>query len=435
MFLEVCSIVLLEFLILMYIIFCLKRNGLHLLKVGWMVGLGLWFVASILMLAYYNNNPNVYPFIKFGRLFSWRGMCWIYASVVLIILGQEIICFIAKGNNLPQKETIIKWKALEWPYYYHWLIGLIGIYMLICIVQYYKFVPDVMMFFRRPNLLQTTTSDIPKVFHIMFFQGASGLLKILFLKSLIGKNWRVLCVTSLMLLISVLFCPLSRTFLLALVICYVILPSGYYFLFRPQLKIKSLCLTISFVLFFIYLANQQRKITHSTHISGFQRFSVSCASTLGCLKIEDKPKFGLFFTQRALKRLIHQDTQLPSLGMYCTSFQRGLMTPTKELYVARNDKTSASINYIGQADLYFSWWGMLCFLLLGLIIGLLDYWYSQRIATISYSLYFCLFFTLCQGLFASSMFESTIVKNGCFSILLLSIYEHVIRKKIVEKRK
>ncbi|MDR0393451.1 MAG: hypothetical protein LBH52_04470 [Puniceicoccales bacterium] len=435
MFLEVCSIVLLEFLILMYIIFCLKRNGLHLLKIGWMVGLGLWFIFSALMLAYYNNNLIVYSSMRFGMLFSWRGMCWIYASVVLIILGQEIICLIVKGNDLPQKEIVVKWKTLEWPHYYYHLIGLIGIYMSICIIQYYKYVPESMMFFKRPNSLWITLSDIPKVFHTTFFHGFSGLLKVIFLKSLIFKNWRVLCVTSLMLSISVLFCPLSRTYLLSLSNLFVMLPLGYYFLFIPRLKTRQICLAMGVVSLCICLANKQRQLTHPLHINGFKRLSIGCASTLGCLKIKNKPKFGLFFTQRALQRLIHKNLQLPSLGMYSVTFQEGKIRPLEELYVPQKNKTSASINYIGQADLYFGWWGMLCFLPLGLIIGLLDYWYSQRIATISYSSYFCMFFILCQGTFASSMFESTIVKSGFFSILLLSIYEHITRKKIAEKCK
>ncbi|MDR2396613.1 MAG: hypothetical protein LBD69_02030 [Puniceicoccales bacterium] len=425
----------LDFLILIYIIFCLKRNGLHLLKVGWMVGLGLWFVSSMLMLAYYGNY-YFDDYITFSNSFSWRGMCWIYASVVLVILGQEIICFITKGNDLPQKEIITKWKSYEWPHYYSWLIGLIGVYMLLCIVQYYKYVPEYMIFFRRPNLLEITTSDIPKVFHTTFFLGTSGLLCAIFLKSVTCKNWCVLCVTLLMLSVAILFCPLSsKTFLWSLLQIFPILPLCYYFLFAPQFKIRQICLAIGIVLFCVYLASLQRKTMHKYHISGFQRFSIGCASTLGCLKIKDKPKFGLFFTQRALKRLINKDSQLPSLGMYSFGFFNGKMLPIEELYVARKDKTSASINYIGQADLYFGWWGMCCFLLLGLTIGLLDYWYSRRIATISYSSYFCMFFILCKGSLASSMVESSIVKSSFFGILLLSIYEHVIRKKIVAKRK
>ncbi len=444
------ALLLITICMLIYGSFCYHRPGLHLIKISWLLGLFLMviFPTWLIICSGPDKIFTMEIFIPYRsgkafpiEMFSQKCIIWVFSSLILMFVGQELFCKIARVGGEKNNLFIKRWQHLEWSYQYKWLFFVIFTYAIVCIYQNYKYSPHSMLIMPGINRLNTTTKDIPIFAHPLFYSSLSTFLSFLYLKILIKPNKSIkniffLITIIISIILHPMFTPTARTFLFTSISALVLMPGFYIFLTR-KINIWHMCLaclilycSFTCIIYSRAIAyrkrNPDRPFIHKSN--GLNRLKCQPTLTFRMLNIENKPKVGLLFTKRSIQRLFGINKQYPSLGNVCCQiFFRGKPVNQSTFNTPVKDKTSSCINYIGQMDFYFGNWGLLGFIVIGFIIAALDYYFQINHATISLSIYIVLCFSIAIGKLSFSMLESSLFKSGCIQLIFLAFFEHKMR--------
>ena len=417
---------LLGFVIFFYVLFCMKRKGAHILTIGWLLGNG-YYILCIYLYHLYGSYYKWY----FNEICSWRAVVWFWAAILLFILGKEIVNFyLSQKNNFEnQKELINQWKSLKYKNTNKYDIILLLLsfsYLLSCVFVYYKHCPQYMRLFTGTNGVYFR--DLNKFFHPCFYCATFSFSAFLMFKAFLRKQYNVYFWGFFIVLFAILFQPQGKTYAFSLFLLLLFPFIFYSMFFNAQLTFKKfVCLFLILLCSICYAASKRKGF------NGFIRLSSQSISTLYFLKQENKTPFGLFFTKRMLFRVFGIEANLPSFGTYCAYSLSGRKIDLNSEF--KNNEWSFSCNYIGQADVYFGTVGMLCFFILGVLFGLLDFFICKNRKYIAFTSCFYMFFSLASGAMTFSAFESSLVKSGLFFVFLYIVFIEFYNNKIAENSK
>lgn len=410
---EVSCIYLLGLVMFIYICFCMKRKGFHVLSIGWLLGNG-YYISSICFFYWYGS----YSCWNFKDVCSWRAIIWFWCAILLFILGKEITnYFLLKKTRLENQQALIdQWKLIKYKSTAKLdfvLLTLSFIYLLSCVFIYYKFCPQYMRLFTGSNGIYFR--ELPKFFHPTFYRATLCFSAFLMFRAFSMKQYRLYWACFCVVTFAILFLPQGKTYVFALYLHLLNPFICFTLFFNSNLNIKKFICLIFIIVCCVCFCSNCRK-----YCSGFKRLSAQGISTLYLLKQENKQKYGLFFTKRMFLRIFGIDSKLPSLGNFCMRYIRGDKPLDLNSEYEKND-TSFSCNYVGQIDLYFGNLGMLCFFILGVLFSIGEFFIYKNRKFISFFSCFYVFYLSITGL-TFSAFESSFVKNGLFFTLLYMFF-------------
>ena len=89
------SLCVLSFLLISYSLFLIRRNGTHLLTIGFLQGFGFSLIYSSILLIYFKKDIHER---RVEDVLSFRGICWLFLCAFLLVLGKELAVFFFKAQ-------------------------------------------------------------------------------------------------------------------------------------------------------------------------------------------------------------------------------------------------------------------------------------------------------------------------------------------------
>ena len=401
-------VLILSFLLVSYSLFLLKRPGVHLLTIGFLQGLGFSLCYPLILLIYFGSDYNGKRVVD---VLSFRGICWSFFCVFLLFAGKELAVFSTKICN---ENTVLTLLKRAKGYDFSSTVNVFYLFAFVYLCLYYIW-----------NDFQVH-KDIfhygwfsPIFISCIFFISIFFLLNSFFCEK---RNKLSMLLNFLIAFVYFASLPQHKTFSFGIFI-KIIFPV-FLLIFIKNLNIKHFILFLLISVVISFFCSWQRSLTQNGR-SGFQRLALQPTATMLCLKQSDKPKQGLFWVKRMFARLQPnaKDHDKISFGTFCAyAFYNG----EKDFEALKNKKKwpwSFSVNFLGEADLFFGYNGLFFILVLGFCLGALDAWFGHHRQFLL--IYFFMSIDLCFGSLTSSSFLSSCIKSGILPMLLVILCESI----------